>query len=149
MTSLRAAPYRINQIWSNLRYPPPFPKYTTMQNACPERKTPKQLGSLSVVADRFGKQGLSDANGRMSYPGDGLFAHKEGYNVLYGDGSVRWLGDPQQKHIWNGVPDANYSPVVYGSNIVACDSWQTLSYGIGFFNHFDQDGEVLQNRGQW
>ena len=32
-----------------------------------------------------------------SSPGNGYYAHRDGYNVLYGDWSVRWYGDPQQK----------------------------------------------------
>ena len=26
--------------------------------------------------------------------------HKDGYNVLYGDWSAKWYGDPQQRLIW-------------------------------------------------
>ncbi len=29
--------------------------------------------------------------------GNGINAHREGYNVLYGDWSAKWWGDPQQK----------------------------------------------------
>lgn len=29
------------------------------------------------------------------------YAHRDGYNVLYGDWSARWYGDFQQRWIWN------------------------------------------------
>jgi hypothetical protein len=30
----------------------------------------------------------------------GQYAHRDGYNVLYGDWSARWYGDPQQRIMW-------------------------------------------------
>lgn len=32
--------------------------------------------------------------------GEGYYAHREGYNVLYGDWHVKWYGDPPQRYIW-------------------------------------------------
>jgi len=32
--------------------------------------------------------------------GLGLFSHREGYNVLYGDHHVSWYGDPQERYVW-------------------------------------------------
>ncbi len=34
------------------------------------------------------------------HPGYGQFAHREGYNVLYGDWSAKWYGDPQGRILW-------------------------------------------------
>ena len=28
------------------------------------------------------------------------YAHREGYNVLYGDWSAKWYGDPQERIMW-------------------------------------------------
>ena len=38
----------------------------------------------------------------------GQYAHRDGYNVLYGDWSAKWYGDPQRRLMWwecsTGVP---------------------------------------------
>jgi hypothetical protein len=45
--------------------------------------------------------------------GSGFYAHRDGYNVLYGDSSVKWYGDPQQRILyWPWVDEQN---AVYGS----------------------------------
>jgi prepilin-type processing-associated H-X9-DG protein len=59
-------------------------------------KTDKALGNRAIVSDSFAKS----RNVVTQSPGDGWFAHKDGYNVLYGDGSAQWYGDPQQKLIY-------------------------------------------------
>ena len=76
-------------------------------------RTQKELGNRSFVADTFSKGGRYDANGKLTaavagdatagmlYAGFGLLAHKDGYNVLYGDWSARWYGDPNQANIWH------------------------------------------------
>ena len=33
-------------------------------------------------------------------PGYGIYAHRDGYNVLYGDWHAQWYGDPQQRIIY-------------------------------------------------
>ena len=96
-----------------------------------------------MVADRFGKATKLDSEGRLTYPGDGIYGHKEGYNVLYGDGSVRWYGDPQQSHIWKKMPmdsGGSYASAG-GNNTLYFYSWMNMSYGIGYFSHFDE-GEL-------
>jgi prepilin-type N-terminal cleavage/methylation domain-containing protein/prepilin-type processing-associated H-X9-DG protein len=133
---------------------PPSPKYVKMQNLCPERKTDKTLGPRSIVADRFGKAGLTDAQGRANYPGDGIYGHKDGYNVLFGDGHVGWFGDPQQQIIWTKMPydDAFFSNGLYpGNNYLGVSCWYDLSYGIGYFHNFDRQVEenVVWNMGEW
>jgi prepilin-type N-terminal cleavage/methylation domain-containing protein len=67
----------------------------------PPFKTPKQLGGRAILSDSFSKgtQGL----GQFS-PGNAAEAHREGYNVIYGDWSARWYGDPSQKiAYWNDI----------------------------------------------
>jgi hypothetical protein len=59
-------------------------------------KTQKILGGRAIVADAFGKNAFEGA----IQPGPGYFAHRDGYNVLYGDWSTHWWGDPLQKFIW-------------------------------------------------
>lgn len=71
------------QAWArivDLVGPPPF-------------KTQKLLASRAVVTDSCGKS-LEQAT---TEPGNGYWGHREGYNVLYGDWSARFYGDPQQQ----------------------------------------------------
>ena len=66
------------------------------------RKSTRILGGRAIMADRWGKCNTNNVNPWLPdpYPGDGVLAHKDGYNVLYGDFGVRWMGDPQQQFIW-------------------------------------------------
>jgi prepilin-type N-terminal cleavage/methylation domain-containing protein len=139
--SCRVYKGRVATVFPGMTDPPPFPKYVQYENLCPERKTSRQLGDRSVVVDRFGKQGLTDAGGRLSYPGDAILAHKEGYNVLHGDGSCRWQGDPQQRIIWTAMPidSAGASVPFHGNNCLIYDGSSNMSYGLGYFNYFDNE----------
>lgn len=61
-------------------------------------KTQKQLGGRALVSDAFSQDdALSDF---VPIVGKGWYAHKDGYNVLYGDWSAKWYGDPQQRIMW-------------------------------------------------
>ena len=42
-------------------------------------------------------------------PGQGAYAHKDGYNVLYGDGHAAWYGDPDQRIMYAG-PEGGIGP---------------------------------------
>ena len=121
----------------------PSPRFVQLQNTCPERKTTKMLGSLSVAADRFdthiyafnaggGDQWYGAGGGTpMPYPmaGMGAYGHKVGYNVLFGDGHVAWDANPQQWWAWACNRDlgtasyGNYAtnapPSFYGDYITA------------------------------
>ncbi|HRU07165.1 MAG TPA: type II secretion system protein [Candidatus Brocadiia bacterium] len=131
---------RFATVFPSLPNPPPFPRYVKYENLSPERKAQRQLGSLAVVADRFGKGGMTDAQGRMKYPGDGLYGHRDGYNVLHGDGSARWQGDPQQKMIWTPMPvDNTATAPFHGNNCLIYDGSSNMSYGLGYFNLFDME----------
>jgi hypothetical protein len=129
--------------------PPPFPQFVGIRNAGPERPTTKLLGDRSVIIDRFSKPRLQDSEGRLTCPGDGMYAHRDGYNVLYGDWSAGWYGDPQQKLIWTPSPqywsnDAGGTWLQGGNNILSVsDAYgEMISDGIGFFHYFDRDGSV-------
>ena len=60
-------------------------------------KTQKILGGRAIMGDMFGN---CRKYGTVGRPGEGIFAHKDGYNVLYGDGSAKWYGDPQQRMVY-------------------------------------------------
>ena len=82
------------------------PGVKSRQN-CPLFKTQKILGNRMVAGDRFSvadhTQG-EDSASRAAFPGDGMYGHKEGYNILFGDGHAAWYGDPQQRIIWTRKP---------------------------------------------
>jgi prepilin-type N-terminal cleavage/methylation domain-containing protein len=64
----------------------------------PAFKTQKILGSRALVSDTFSRFDWDESP--ELEPGYGNFAHREGYNVLYGDWSAKWHGDPQQNIMW-------------------------------------------------
>ena len=82
-------------------------------------RTTKELNNRAMVVDTFSKGASFDALGNFAYYGTaspptmnpielsqqiagyGLKHHVNGYNVLYGDGRVKWYGDPQQKIVWH------------------------------------------------
>ena len=78
-------------------------------------KTQKYQGGRALMADGFTNGASHDINKALgtSLPimasstqalplcADGFYGHKEGYNVLYGDYSARWFGDPQERFMWS------------------------------------------------
>jgi len=65
-------------------------------NGEPWFKTTKQLGGRALAVDSFGKFRKVPS----TTAGYGWYAHKDGYNAVYGDYHVAWYGDPQQRFIW-------------------------------------------------
>jgi len=79
--------------------------------------------------------------------GRGYYAHREGYNVLYGDGHAAWYSDPQQKLAWRtayaGVTAReSFFDVGLGSAAAVVqtrgDVYNTMS--LGFFHWHELDG---------
>ena len=69
----------------------------------PAFKTQKELGGRAVVTDAFDRApfGTGTWSGtEIAAPGSAYYAHREGYNVLYGDWSAKWYGDPQERIMW-------------------------------------------------
>ena len=93
----------------------------------PNFKTQKLLGGRAIVADAFGRgESMHDPTAYFDYDdtrGVGYYAHRDGYNVLYGDWSAKWYGDPQQRYIYwplfrvqGGLEGgANVSAQMYGT----------------------------------
>jgi len=84
----------------------------------PVFKTQKQLGGRALVTDSWSRN-LGWANwrycgfGGTEMPGWGWYGHREGYNVLHGDWSARWYGDPKQRIMW--WPSRYESPGWHGT----------------------------------
>ena len=103
----------------------------------PAFKTQKYLGGRAIVADAFGR---GDAryevqNKGFRHLGAGVFAHQDGYNVLHGDGSARWHGDPQRRLMWwPQIPSSSGNPLSAGS---AGRDWAThlttANSGLGWW----------------
>ena len=72
---------------------------------CPPFKTQKILGGRALVSDSFSWFNEDPSHG--PHAGYGIYAHRDGYNVLYGDWSAKWYGDPQRGIMW---PTPNWIP---------------------------------------
>ena len=78
---------------------------TKIEVACPPFKTQKILGGRAIVSDSFARNLDRYSQAEIPGPvGDGWYAHREGYNVLYGDWHASWYGDPQERYSWWPVP---------------------------------------------
>jgi prepilin-type processing-associated H-X9-DG protein len=63
---------------------------------CPQFKTQKLLANRALVSDTFSK--WDDSAVTASYrQGYGVWAHRDSYNVLYGDWHVKIVGDPDER----------------------------------------------------
>ncbi len=65
-------------------------------------KTDKQLAGRAIAADTFFRT-CKDGGVNNTYPrraGFGQYHHREGYNVLYGDGHSAWFGDSEERIMW-------------------------------------------------
>jgi len=68
--------------------------YNSAPNAgLPMFKTQKLQDARGVAGDFFGKVCTTPT----TKPGPAAYYHGDGYNVLYGDWSVKWYGDPQRR----------------------------------------------------
>jgi len=63
-------------------------------------KTQKMLGGRALVSDSFSRIPYNDVIPYARMVGCAWFSHREGYNVLHGDWSARWYGDPQETILW-------------------------------------------------
>ncbi|HRU06721.1 MAG TPA: type II secretion system protein [Candidatus Brocadiia bacterium] len=75
----------------------------------PAFKTQKMLGGRAVMCDTFDKSLFLGPSLDVGKPGHGIYGHREGYNVLFGDGHAAWFGDPQQRIIWWASKDPAYT----------------------------------------
>ena len=118
-------------------YPDPVGQSFRIHGVKPDRmvwpgepvfKTQKQLAGRALVSDAWCRSAYNElpAIGTGIEPGEGFYAHKEGYNVLYGDWHAKWSGDPQGQLLWwpmhtfTGVAAGDY--VYYSILNTACNT---------------------------
>jgi len=93
---------------------------------CPSFKTERVLGGRSIVADSFFRtckdhRIASNPNYKWQ-AGFAIYHHKDGYNVLYGDGHTGWYGDPQQRIMW-----FMQAPATDGSEMAASAGYEPFN----------------------
>ena len=104
-------------------------------------RTQKLLGGRAIMSDMFGRPRKKGNYQVEDYPGEGLLSHREGYNVLYGDASAKWYGEPQERFIW--WPDYVGSYVqrfVHGTRIASSMEYVD-SDGVPICTSGDRDGK--------
>ena len=121
----------------------PYTKPTIATAAnCPVFKTVRRLATRALVSDGFDK---CDNYANRPYGGDvtpgfGYRVHKDGYHILYGDSSVHWYGDVEQRVIYWDMYNSGDTWGAYTSGALTSNS------GLGFactmvWNNF-RGGEV-------
>ena len=76
--------------------------------------------------------------------GKGKYAHRDRYNVLYGDWRAKWYGDPQERIMWcpgvfvTGLSDAEkpYPAYLGSAQLNSTFSW-SYADGSGGFDRTD------------
>jgi len=76
-----------------IKYTKPLVRF---EDGKPPFKTQRLLGSRALVSDTYSKWRDTETY----EPGYGQYHHREGYNLLYGDWSAKWYGDPQQRFMF-------------------------------------------------
>ena len=119
--SYRNVPLSVYRPWhayeddANTRTLPGTNPRVTVHINQPIFKTAKILGGRALFADTFSKGSMYDANGvnvdsayntkpiasSRLIVGFGANAHRDGYNVLYGDWHASWFGDADQAIIYH------------------------------------------------
>ncbi len=95
---------------------------------CAPFKTQKILAGRALVSDSFSQQDAYTwpaAECAAPAPGKGWQAHRDGYNVLYGDWSAKWYGDAQGLILWYKQRPAPWSTT--GWFRPSQDSWYSSS----------------------
>jgi len=126
-------------------------------------RTQRDLGGRAVISDTFSKGTTYDALGNptaaatteaasMALAGYGIKAHRQSYNVLYGDGHAAHYGDPQERIAWHGqgyVDNNGFAaPSTYHKYYMLADNFfqGTNSNGVPFTS---SSGASDGGHGRW
>ena len=113
----------------------------------PSFRTKRLLGGRSIVSDAFGKSFTLAA-------GWGQYAHRTGYNALYGDGHVAWYGDPQERILWyDGQLNRTKDTPGIGASLPLCKTettgvnngnwpWYYRTSAHTIFHQFDEQARI-------
>ena len=114
-------------------------------------RTTRELGSRALVSDAFSKGcytkdgagrewtgRLDSAASTAAIAGIGLLGHRDGYNVLYGDGHAAWWGDPQQRIIWHTQS--------YNDTVTQSGSYSALSGNLYLHQTFRSSGGSINSQ---
>ena len=84
-------------------------------NGCQVFPTQRALGGRALLCDTFERDDSTDMPA-VALRAAGVQAHRDGYNVLYGDGHAAWFGDPQMRiAYWGRAPvSLNYGSLWCG-----------------------------------
>ena len=123
----------------------------------PNFRTQKDLGQRAFVVDTFDKGGSFDATGKDvtaitntspittsgAVVGYGMKVHREGYNVLYGDWSVRWYGDAEQRIIWHLQGGTNLARASIGThNMLGNNLYYSYNYNPFGYTHTEMQSNA-------
>ena len=111
-------------------------------NGVPPFKSQKMLGGRALVIDTIdnahANSGAAAIETFGARGGAAQFHHRDGYNLLYGDYHVKWLGDPQRwfAYAYGGGHNGyrSYAPTVFQSydtydcNLTCPNMWRYSSY---------------------
>ncbi len=137
--------------------------YTYVEIGAPLFRTSREFGGRAVAGDTFSKGRECDAAGRpIAYYGTdlassrmrvgyGIKAHKDGYNVLYGDSHVGWYGDPQQSLVWaaEGSRDNTAANTTTGYKRFGYNAWLGTDYYNAFYQTIDDPRVSNTNINVW
>jgi hypothetical protein len=122
----------------------------TSEYDAPMFKTQRRLQSRALVSDGFTKIGCAAGTAWTwdTNPGFGALVHEDGYNVLYGDYSVQWNGDPEQRIIyWNLPNDGDIYPA---DKVEFIDPLSKSAYtvGAGYFTETNRRISYMKGSGE-
>jgi hypothetical protein len=95
-----------------------------VQAGAPTFRTQKILAGRSIVSDTFSDVSVNSTCSVPLTPGMGMYVHRDGYNVLYGDWSAKWYGDPKLNILWYPNFDSGYGCAAYESSLA--NNWVTM-----------------------
>ena len=124
-------------------------------------RTIKEYSGRAIMSDTFGNGAFDhDAMGRWykddpqtEQIGFGIYAHREGYNVLYTDWHAKWHGDLEQRIIYNeskwwaekdNCGENGFSNNYYWGNLMGgSGTAEPLGYtGLAVWHRFDNDAGI-------
>ena len=124
----------VEKVWVTVPYT--RPRVSTAAG-CPMFKTPKLLGSRAFISDSSDKPSKPEWEKAFAY-----YAHREGYNVLYGDYHVAWYGDPDEQIMNTPWPESPPTDASQGSDVCYMPENPLKNIAFGIWHRFDEAAGV-------